>query len=67
MAENQNAFVRLSDWAEETGISRHTLRKMARDGRCPPLVVFSSRMVGWWRADLNAWRDQTRQPVKAAA
>lgn len=58
-------FVRIGDYANETGISRHTLRKMAEDGRCPPIIRFSARMVGWWRADVDAWQEATRSQGSA--
>ncbi|ELJ8864321.1 AlpA family phage regulatory protein [Vibrio parahaemolyticus] len=48
-------FVRQEQLAKEIGVSVSTLWRWRRDGKMPPVVTLSSRVVGWQRKDIERW------------
>ncbi|OOF04375.1 helix-turn-helix transcriptional regulator [Salinivibrio costicola] len=53
-------FIRQEQLAKEMGVSVSTLWRWRRDGKMPPVVALSSRVVGWQRKDIEQWlKEQT--------
>lgn len=51
-------FVRQEQLAKEIGVSVSTLWRWRRDGKMPPVVTLSSRVVGWQRKDIERWLEE---------
>ncbi|WP_458436443.1 helix-turn-helix transcriptional regulator [Methylorubrum extorquens] len=47
--------VRFPDVARELGISPTTLRKLCKEGKGPPLIRLSERLLGGRRGELYTW------------
>ena len=47
--------------AELLGCSERTVRNMHREGRMPPRVVVSERIIGWRESDIEAWLTSCRE------
>lgn len=50
-----NAFVRLPQVLNETGLSRATLYRKVQDGTFPRQVRIAQRCVGWRRSAIERW------------
>ncbi|HBN6094517.1 TPA: AlpA family phage regulatory protein [Vibrio parahaemolyticus] len=53
-------FVRQEQLAKEIGVSVSTLWRWRRDGKMPPVVTLSSRVVGWQRKDIERWLEEQK-------
>ncbi|ELA9722117.1 helix-turn-helix domain-containing protein [Vibrio cholerae] len=56
-------FVRQEQLAKEIGVSVSTLWRWRRDGKMPPVVTLSSRvvgLVGWQRKDIERWLEEQK-------
>ena len=48
-------LLRISEVEAQTGLSRSTIYEWSADGRFPPPVRLSDRVVRWVEADVEAW------------
>ncbi|AGU58507.1 helix-turn-helix transcriptional regulator [Vibrio anguillarum] len=53
-------FVRQEQLAKEMGVSVITFCRWSRDGKIPPVVGLSSRVVGWQRKDIERWLEEQK-------
>jgi prophage regulatory protein len=58
-------FLRLDDMIASTGLSESTIRRRVRDGELPKPTSLTTRCVGWWEAEFEAWASEHRQPSTA--
>lgn len=54
-------LLHLDKVAELLGCSERTVRNMHREGRMPPRVVVSERIIGWRESDIEAWLTSRRE------
>lgn len=54
-------LLHLDKVAELLGCSERTVRNLHRDGRMPPRVVVSERIIGWRESDIEAWLTSRRE------
>ena len=48
-------LLRLPDVMQMTGLSRHTIWRMERDGRFPRRRVLAARNIAWLESEVIAW------------
>jgi len=53
--------LRIEQVAELFGCSVRHVRNLHREGRMPPRIVISERLVGWRESDLEAWLQAHRE------
>ena len=51
-------FLRISEVVARTGLSRSTIYEWSADGRFPPPVRLSDRVVRWVEAEVEAWMNE---------
>ncbi|MCZ0936890.1 MAG: AlpA family transcriptional regulator [Gemmatimonadetes bacterium] len=51
-------FLRISEVEARTGLSRSTIYEWSADGRFPPPVRLSDRVVRWVEAEVEAWMSE---------
>lgn len=54
-------LLRIDQAAELLGCSTRHLRNLCREGRMPPRIAISERVVGWRESDLEAWLQSNRE------
>jgi len=54
-------LLRIEEAAELLGCSTRHLRNLCREGRMPPRIAISERVVGWRESDLEAWLQSNRE------
>ena len=60
VASARGRFLRLHDMVASTGLSESTIRRRVRDGDLPKPIALTTRCVGWWERDYEAWADKHR-------
>jgi prophage regulatory protein len=60
VASARGRFLRLHDMVASTGLSESTIRRRVRDGDLPKPIALTTRCVGWWERDYEAWADKQR-------
>lgn len=60
VASTRGRFLRLHDMIVSTGLSESTIRRRVRDGDLPEPIALTTRCVGWWERDFEAWADKHR-------
>lgn len=66
-ASNQGAdrqcspLLRLDEVAKLLGCSTRHVRNMHRDGRLPPRITVSERVLGWRESDIEEWLRSGRE------
>jgi len=63
VASERGRFLRLHDMVASTGLSESTIRRRVRDGDLPKPTALTTRCVGWWERDFEAWADKHRSAV----
>ncbi len=58
-------FLRLDDMIASTGLSESTIRRRVREGKLPKPTSLTTRCVGWWEAEFEAWASKHRHPSTA--
>lgn len=53
--------LRVEQVAELLGCSTRHVRNLHREGRMPPRIAISERLVGWRESDLEAWLQAHRE------
>ena len=54
-------LLRIDEVAELLGCSTRHVRNLHREGRMPPRVAISERIVGWRESDLEAWLSSNKE------
>lgn len=54
-------LLRIEEVAQLLGCSTRHVRDMHREGRMPPRITVSERVVGWRESDLEAWLQSNRE------
>jgi excisionase family DNA binding protein len=54
-------LLRIEQVAELLGCSERHVRNLHREGRMPPRIAISERLVGWRESDLEAWLQSNRE------
>ena len=54
-------LLRIDQAAELLGCSTRHLRNLCREGKMPPRIAISERVVGWRESDLEAWLQSNRE------
>jgi predicted DNA-binding transcriptional regulator AlpA len=54
-------LLRLDAVAQLLGCSTRHVRNMHREGRMPPRVTISERILGWRQSDIEAWLQSNRE------
>lgn len=54
-------FLRIRDVMAETGLSRSTIYRLEQAGDFPNRVKLSANAMGWWSADIDAWKAKRRE------
>ena len=54
-------LLRIEDVAQLLGCSERHVRNLHREGRMPPRIAISERLVGWRESDLEAWLQSSRE------
>lgn len=57
-----NGLLRVREAAARLGLSKSTLDKMRCDGRGPPFVKITGKIVGYDPADLDAYAQSRKRP-----
>ena len=53
--------LRIDQVAELLGCSIRHVRNLHREGRMPPRIAISERLIGWRESDLEAWLQAQRE------
>jgi prophage regulatory protein len=57
MSDKDNGIIRgFSGVREATGLSRFTVHRRIKDGTFPAPIELGSHSVGWYRAEIEAWK-----------
>lgn len=51
-------FIRISDLAKQLDVTKVTIWRWRKEGRLPPAIAISPRIVGWKRETIEAWLDE---------
>jgi len=54
-------LLRIDQVAELLGCSSRHIRNLHREGRMPPRIAISERIVGWRESDLEAWLSSNKE------
>jgi prophage regulatory protein len=54
-------LLRIDQAAELLGCSTRHVSNLYREGRMPPRIAISERLVGWRESDLEAWLTSRRE------
>jgi excisionase family DNA binding protein len=54
-------LLRIEQVAELLGCSERHVRNLHREGRMPPRIAISERLVGWRESDLETWLTSRRE------
>lgn len=54
------SIVRTKELAENLSVSATTLYRMTKEGRLPPRVKLSNRLVGWRYGDIKKWLEDNQ-------
>ncbi|MDW2263142.1 MULTISPECIES: helix-turn-helix transcriptional regulator [unclassified Vibrio] len=51
-------FIRINDLAKQLDVTKVTIWRWRKEGRLPPAIAISPRVVGWKRETIEAWLDK---------
>jgi prophage regulatory protein len=54
-------LLRIEEVAQLLGCSTRHVSNLYREGRMPPRIAISERLVGWRESDLEAWLTSRRE------
>lgn len=60
VTSGRGRFLRMDDVVASTGLSESTIRRNVKNGTMPASVALTTRCVGWWEQDIEAWTNQQR-------
>ena len=63
--QTSKRILRIRDVVAETGLSRTTIWRLARNGEFPAALQLSERAIGWKADEVRAWVESRERSVDA--
>lgn len=54
-------LIRFTEVHEKTGLSRSTIWNLEQSGNFPERIILSTRAVGWYEHEIDAWVDDLKE------